>query len=339
MNLAGFLPNLLDDHGEIASFLWSVRAHLRHSRTHTLADLTRLDDRLDAHLDALVLAGECAAKSAFVTAFVAVRTGRADVLAAQVRAADGDARAEDDLCAALGWAPQSECAAALDGVPDAARYRARAMRWHGRVDDRAVAAPYGDDVAALERALRTAPAEHAEPRLRAAVAAGEGRAAIEAAAAWGDPCVVPWLASCVAAPPLARLAGWALTTITGVDPVAAKLMGHAPEGFSAGPSDKPFEHLVDADPDARLPWLDPARTAAWCAAAPSAPSGVALLYGRRRDREVFTWALREAPQWARAVARAGLVDAGDAAPLPVDAPAFRQTRALRERSDAGVAAR
>jgi uncharacterized protein (TIGR02270 family) len=181
----------------------------------------------------------------------------------------------------------------------------------------------------LDLAVRVTEPDQAEALVRGAFARGQAREAIDAAAAWGDARAVPWLLGLTGEPAVARLAGWAITTLTGIDPVAEKLTAPPPAGFSAGPTDSPFEHEVHMDPDARLPWPDPTKLLArWTDAGERSPAGARLLGGRPRDAEVLAAALCDGPQRARALAALDLhlLSAGGEPLFEVRAPAFRQIR-------------
>ena len=78
---------------------------------------------------------------------------------------------------------------------------------------------------------------------------GGVRLACVAAAAIGDPSMVPWLLEVAKQPEHARIAAWAIRAITGVA-IAGALAGKEPEGFSAGPSEDPKDERVALDPDA-----------------------------------------------------------------------------------------
>jgi uncharacterized protein (TIGR02270 family) len=199
--------------------------------------------------------------------------------------------------------------------------------WHGR---------------ALDVAVRVARPEEAEALVRGAFARGRERDAIDAAAAWGDPRTVPWLLGLFDTPRLARLAGWAFATITGIDLAAAKIVKDAPEGFRAGPSDSAFEHEVRMDPDARLPWPDRQRAiACWAERAASVPAGARLLLGRPRDGAALADALRDGAQRVRRIAAFDLhlSARGGRALASVSAPAFRQARSLTAQVAPDVAPR
>lgn len=80
----------------------------------------------------------------------------------------------------------------------------------------------------------------------------------------GDAAYVPWLISQIAeAPDLARVAGESFSMITGVDIAYEDLEGEAPEGFEAGPTERPEDEDLSMDPDEDLPWPDPARLQVW----------------------------------------------------------------------------
>lgn len=82
----------------------------------------------------------------------------------------------------------------------------------------------------------------------------------------GDPAYVPWLVKQTAEPHTARLAGEALSLITGLDLGAQALDRPAPADFESGPNDDPDDPNVDMDPDDGLPWPDPHKVEKWCAA-------------------------------------------------------------------------
>jgi len=89
------------------------------------------------------------------------------------------------------------------------------------------------------------------------------RIGVKAAGALGDPSIVPSLLESLTKPDLARLAGEAFTTISGV-PIERSLVGEAPEGAPSGPTDRPEDTDVAMDPDWQLPWPSaPAVRRAW----------------------------------------------------------------------------
>ncbi len=89
------------------------------------------------------------------------------------------------------------------------------------------------------------------------------RAAITASGLLGDPALVPWLLDQFKSPPLARLAGEALTMITGLAIEQRPYEGEWPEGFSAGPNEDPNDDNVAFDPDENLPWPNRPIIADW----------------------------------------------------------------------------
>jgi uncharacterized protein (TIGR02270 family) len=103
----------------------------------------------------------------------------------------------------------------------------------------------------LARALPLAEAREMHQRL--ARRPDQGRLAVAAAGASGDPELVPWLIEQMKAPPLARVAGEAFTLITGADLAAEHLDGGQPEGYASGPTDDPLDENVAPDPDENLP--------------------------------------------------------------------------------------
>lgn len=84
-------------------------------------------------------------------------------------------------------------------------------------------------------------------------AAETARAAIEGAAALGDPASVPWLLAKLDDPALARAAGEAIATIAGIT-IERDLEGRAPDGAPLGPSDDAADEDVAMDRDRGLRW-------------------------------------------------------------------------------------
>jgi uncharacterized protein (TIGR02270 family) len=79
----------------------------------------------------------------------------------------------------------------------------------------------------------------------------------------GDPDAVEGLIDLMNIPEIARVAGEALSVITGVDLPYEHLSGEKPEGFEAGPTEDPEDENVAMDPDEHLPWPVPALVAKW----------------------------------------------------------------------------
>jgi 3-oxoacyl-[acyl-carrier-protein] synthase-1 len=92
---------------------------------------------------------------------------------------------------------------------------------------------------------------------------GERRLAIIGAAAYGTAEVIPWLLERLTEDEHARLAGFALESITGLDLDREKLSVAAPEDFEAGPSDNPDEESVQPDVDDALLWPDAEAVRRW----------------------------------------------------------------------------
>jgi uncharacterized protein (TIGR02270 family) len=149
-----------------------------------------------------------------------------------------------------------------------------------------------------------------------ALAGRPGRAAFHAAAALGDPALVPWLIEATSTPLTARLAGFAVTMITGVDLGLEKLAskapvgagsGAAPEGDAAGPTDDPEDEDVSEDPDDGLPWPDRERVERWWQGrAGDFQRGVRHLLGKPIAPDWLEVVLRRGSQPARAAAAAEL---------------------------------
>jgi uncharacterized protein (TIGR02270 family) len=152
------------------------------------------------------------------------------------------------------------------------------------------------------------------------------RQAVIAAGAAGDPAAIPWLLDQTSAPPVARVAGEALSMITGVDLAYQDLDGDRPEGFEAGPNDDPKDENVEPDPDEDLPWPQPKLLRAWWDSQRSRfTSGKRYLVGREISAESAREVLRTGRQRQRAAAALELVLLEPGTPLTeVRAPGFRR---------------
>jgi uncharacterized protein (TIGR02270 family) len=79
----------------------------------------------------------------------------------------------------------------------------------------------------------------------------------------GDPLYVPWLIGLMAKNESARLAGEALSLVTGADLDVLQLTRPRPEDAEPGPSESPEDENVEMNPDEGLPWPDPERVRRW----------------------------------------------------------------------------
>lgn len=149
------------------------------------------------------------------------------------------------------------------------------------------------------------------------------------AGASGDPRHVAWLVTKLSDVALARVAGEALTMITGVDFTRPPLRAARPAGFESQPNDDPADPVVAMDPDDDLPWPDRATFERWWATkADNLPKTRSLL-GATADDAWLVQVLREGKQRQRALAALALKLRRPKRPLfNVRAPAFRQAPAL-----------
>jgi uncharacterized protein (TIGR02270 family) len=152
------------------------------------------------------------------------------------------------------------------------------------------------------------------------------RQAVIAAGAAGDPAAVPWLLDQMAVPVVARVAGEALSMISGADLAYLDLDADRPEGFEAGPNDDPKDENVEPDPDEDLPWPDPALLRGWWDARKSRfTAGKRYLLGKEISAVSCREALKTGRQRQRAAAALELAILEPGTPLlEVRAPGFRQ---------------
>jgi uncharacterized protein (TIGR02270 family) len=182
------------------------------------------------------------------------------------------------------------------------------------------AATRGERLAGRARGLAicVAPARDAALLLGELCARPE-RAHVIAAAVAGDGASLPWLLERLDDPSLARLAAWAIATITGVE-IAGDLVGGAPEGFAGGPSDDPDDDDVAMDPDDDLAWPAVAALRARTAGYRERwPAGARFLSGHHRSDVLLRPLLERGSQLVRWCAALDLALLGPSAP-------FRETR-------------
>lgn len=156
------------------------------------------------------------------------------------------------------------------------------------------------------------------------------RTAITAAAALGDPAGLPWLLEYTKIPALARIAGEAITMITGIR-LEKHLAAKPPPSFTTGPTDDPRDPNVALDPDRDLPWPAPDALPAACEQmAPTLPKGTRLLLGKPLDPAWLHHILASGYQRERATAALELSLAAPGTPLfEVRAPAPLQLALLQ----------
>lgn len=154
------------------------------------------------------------------------------------------------------------------------------------------------------------------------------RVPLAAAAALGDPALVPWVIEQMNVPESARLAGGALTMITGVDLAAEKLAARPPEGFQSGPTDDPDDEDVAMDPDESLPWPNaPAVKDWWQKSWGHYQRGTRHLLGKPMDPAWLEEVLQRGNQQARAAAAMELsLRRPGRALFEVRAPGFTQRK-------------
>lgn len=180
---------------------------------------------------------------------------------------------------------------------------------------------------ACSMAVRRMAPRDASEWLRALGALADlARAAVIGAGACGNPADIPWLIECMKVPELARIAGESFATITGID--MQPLKGEPPPDARSGPTDDPDDEDVEMDPDAMLPWPDPAAVArAWEGRRPELRAGVRSLLGAPITPEWAAEVRFRGTQSRRAAAAIELSIRKPGAPLfEVRAPGFRQVR-------------
>lgn len=159
---------------------------------------------------------------------------------------------------------------------------------------------------------------------------GAARSVVRAAGVIGDPASIPWLIEQMSDPALARVAGEAVSMITGLDLAYDDLETDWPEGFEAGPTEDPGDDNVAMDEDEDLPWPAPAALAQWWVDHQAAyRAGARYLCGEPIGREQALKVLASGQQRQRRAAALELALASPADPVfNVEAPTREQRRRL-----------
>ena len=179
--------------------------------------------------------------------------------------------------------------------------------------------------------LRAVPVQHGNALLKSlAKAEPASRLLLQAVGVNGDPAYVPWLIRQMDEPRLARLAGEAMTAITGVDIVERGLAANPPAAIDSIPNDDPDDERVAMDEDESLPWPDAEKAAAWWAAqAAGFEPGTRCFMGAPPSAARCTEVLAHGGQRQRAAAAMWLaVMRPGAKVFETAAPAWRQRRWL-----------
>lgn len=188
---------------------------------------------------------------------------------------------------------------------------------------------------ALSLVFKLATSVQAAPLLRSMLEKTESvRAAIRGAGTVGDPTVMPWLIAQMDDAKLARVAGEAFTTITGLDLAWLDLERKPPEDFESGPNDDPNDPNVEMDEDDGLPWPDQTLVQAWWNAnSHRFQPGVRYFMGEPLNRDNCVRVLKEGFQRQRIAAAHYLSLLNPGTPLfEWRAPARRQMRLLEQMS-------
>jgi uncharacterized protein (TIGR02270 family) len=168
---------------------------------------------------------------------------------------------------------------------------------HGLVEFSRSPGPQCDS--ALDLLLRCLSTERANAFLRP-LARDPARkpTVIRATGAIGDALYVPWLVGQANEPALARIAGDALATITGVD--LANFDRAPPPDFQPGPDDDPDDENVRLDEDEELPWPDPEKLGRWWEENKARfRAGTSYFLGTPKQSTDWIRILSEAPQRRR----------------------------------------
>lgn len=123
----------------------------------------------------------------------------------------------------------------------------------------------------------------------------------------GDPVAVPWLLNQMQDPAHARLAGEAISMITGVDIAYQDLDDKEASDIGTGPNDDPADDNVAMDEDEDLPWPSQEKlTSWWQAVSGEYPKGQLYIAGHQKNPAGLKQALKAGWQRQRHCAGMGL---------------------------------
>jgi len=145
--------------------------------------------------------------------------------------------------------------------------------------------------------------------------------------ALGDPRALAWIADKLNQPDSARIAGFAISFITGVDLAEAELENlHEPEGYVDSLNDDPASNEVAMDEDENLPWPNPENLTFWCQHQTHLQSGKLYLSGMEKNATSLNSILQTGLQRHRNAASLSLAVTAAAEP-------YRNTRlpSMRQR--------
>jgi len=111
------VANIISQHAEEAAMLWLLRHSATQAPHYSLADLVKLDRRIEAHIDGLRIAGEagwaaCEEQLAtnevgevFAASLIAFESGQANRIAKVAAVIEADSVLEQSMASALVWLP------------------------------------------------------------------------------------------------------------------------------------------------------------------------------------------------------------------------------------------
>ncbi len=197
----GIVEAVVSQHAEEASFLWLLRARAVTAPHYDLADLAKLDGRIDAHLDGLRIAGAAAwpllaapldagdAGDVFAAAVRALESGEPSWWQTVLAAVDADAERAPGLVSALGWLEWERVAASAGALAQDASPLRRAIGIAGAaVHRRDPGAPLRETLDEAERGAAAGGASDGAAGASEVAAGGSGAGA-------GTVGIDPWLAA------------------------------------------------------------------------------------------------------------------------------------------------
>ncbi len=168
------IASIVEQHAVEAAFVWFLRNHAVASPNISLAELSRVDDRLEAHLDGLKIAGDegwATARGAleaggpgaiFTASMSAFESGLADKTGLVIELGTATREAESELTSSLGWLGYEQAARYIKELlaevcPARRRVGIAAAAIHRRNPGPALVTAFGAEDAALRaRAIRAA---------------------------------------------------------------------------------------------------------------------------------------------------------------------------------------
>lgn len=123
-----FIPDIVFLHADETAILWSLRRSAASGPHYSLADLSKLDGRVDAHLDGLRIAGDEGWRfsdellsaneegKVFAAGVIAIESARLERISKVLSVVEQEPKTMNGLVSALGWISAGQAARQIEGL-------------------------------------------------------------------------------------------------------------------------------------------------------------------------------------------------------------------------------